>query len=277
MPIRVKRKSVLLLGALALFHLLLISVQVPLGAQRKLFERGVFFVFSPVQKTAVAAYRGIRSIWANYVDLRRVREDNQKLKQEMFFLEQEKRVLEDRLLRFRNEAEIRETLAAFKKSLIPARVIGTDAENVFRSIIIDRGQRAGVKPDMPVCDRYGNLVGRTIIPVSPDEAVVQLITDPESSVSVVTETDKIVGILSGKQGPLCAVKYILGTVQSGKQGDGLVTTGFDKIYPAGLPVARILSIKSNSTVFKDIVARPYFNFGTLDVVAVLPTAAGEKR
>jgi rod shape-determining protein MreC len=277
MPLRVKRKSFLLLGAVVLFHLLLISVQVPRGGQRKLFVRGIFFVFSPVQRTAVAAYRGLQSVWANYFDLRRVREDNQKLKQELFFLEQEKRVLEDSLQQFRNEAAVRESLAAFRKSLIPARVIGTDAENFFRSLILNRGLRAGVKPDMAVCDRYGNLVGRTISPVSPDEAMVQLITDPESSVSVVTETDKVVGILSGRQGAYCTLKYILGTVQSVKEGQGLVTTGFDKIYPAGLPVGRILSIKSTSTVFKDIVARPNFSYSTLDVVAVLPAVSGDKQ
>lgn len=272
-----KRKSFLILGVLLLFHLILVSIQIPLGGEKKLFGRAVFFVFSPVQRTAVSAFRGLRSVWTNYFDLRRVREDNQNLKHELFFLEQEKRALEDRLSQFRAEADVRENLAVFRKSLIPARVIGTDAENYFRSVIIDRGSLAGVKPDMAVCDRYGNLVGRTITPVSYDEAMVQLITDPESSVSVVSETDKVVGILSGKQGRLCALKYILATVQSGKEGEGLITTGFDRIYPAGLHVGRIMSIKPTATVFKEITVQPYFSYATLDIVAVLPAVPGGTR
>lgn len=269
-----RRKSFLILGGLVLFHLVLISVQVPRGAEKKLFERAIFAVFSPVQKAAVSALRGVRSIWTDYFDLRRVRVENQGLKRELFFLEQENKALADGLTRFRAEAEVRESLAAFRKSLIPARVVGTDSENYYRALVIDRGSRAGVKPDMPVCDRYGNLVGRTIAPVSSDEAMVQLITDTESSVSVVSATDKIVGILSGHQGPLCVMKYILATVKGGQEGEDLITTGFDKIYPAGLHVGRIVSIRPTADVFKEIGVLPYFSYATLDVVAVLPVAAG---
>jgi rod shape-determining protein MreC len=272
-----KRKNFLILGFLVLFHLVLITVQIPLGSQKKLFERAVFFVFSPVQRVVVSTFHGLESVWANYFNLRRVRGDNQKLKQELFFLEQEKRVLEDRLFQVRSDADVRESLAQFRSSLITARVIGTDAENYYRSLILDKGSLAGIKPDMAVCDRYGNLVGRTIAPVSLNEAMVQLITDPESSVSVVSETDGIVGILSGKQGTFCLLKYILATVGKGKEGEGVFTTGFDKIYPAGIRVGRILSIKQpTATVFKEIVIQPYFSYSTLGVVAVLPAVSGRQ-
>ena len=184
MPLWVKRTNFLVLGGLVLLHLILISIQIPLGNEKKLFERAVFFVFSPLQQLTVSAVRGIESAWTNYFDLRRVRQDNQKLKQEVFFLGQEKRFLEDRLLEFRTEAEVQANLARFRDSLITARVIGTDAENVFRSLILNKGSLAGITTDMPVCDKNGNLVGRTIGPVSLNEAVVQLITDTEASVSV---------------------------------------------------------------------------------------------
>ncbi|HVP90614.1 MAG TPA: rod shape-determining protein MreC [Terriglobales bacterium] len=268
-----KRKSFLILGGLVLLHLLLISVQVPRGAEKKLFERAVFAAFSPFQKAAVSAFRGLRAVWTDYFDLRRVRVENQALKRELFFLEQENKVLADGLTRFRSEAEVRDSLEAFRKSLIPARVVGTDSENYYRALVIDRGTRAGVRPDMPVCDRYGNLVGRTIAPVSADEAMVQLITDPDSGVSVVSATDKIVGILSGKQGNRCVMKYILATVKGGQEGEDLLTTGFDKIYPAGLHVGHIVSIRPTADVFKEIGVLPYFSYATLDIVAVLPGAA----
>jgi len=274
MPPWVKRTNFLVLTGLLVFHLLLISIQVPLGSEKKLFERGVFFVFSPLQSGVVSAVRGIRSVWTNYFDLRRVRQDNQKLKQELFFLNQEKRFLEDRLLLFRSEAEVRESLAAFRKSLITARVVGADAGSYFRSVILDKGSSDGIKLDMAVCDRFGNLVGRTIAPVSLKETMVQLITDPESSVSVISATDRIVGIVSGRQGAYCVLKYILASVGGGKEEEELITTGFDKIYPAGIRVGQILSIKPTSSVFKDIVVKPYFSFAALEVVAVLPRISG---
>lgn len=275
MPLREKRTSFRILIGLVVFHLLLISIQIPLGSQRKLFESAVFFVFSPVQKTAVSAFHGLESAWNNFFDLRRVRRDNQKLKQELFFLSQEKRFLEDRLLTFKSEADIRGTLDRFRASLIPARVIGTDSGNFYRSLILDKGSLAGVRPDMAVCDRNGDLVGRTIAPVSLNEAMVQLITDPESSVSVASGIHKVVGIMSGMpQGNLCFLRYILVTSQGEAEGEDLITTGFDKIYPAGIRVARILSIKPTKSVFKEIVVKPYFSYATIDSVAILPRVSG---
>lgn len=272
-----KRTSFRILVGLVVFHLLLISIQVPLGSEKKLFERALFFLFSPVQKAAVSTFRGLEAVWNNYFDLRRVRQDNQKLKQELFFLGQEKHFLEDRLLLFSSEAEVRANLAQFRKSLIAARVVGADAGNYFRSLILDKGSLAGVRPDMAVCDRFGNLVGRTIAPVSLNETMVQLVTDQESSVSVISGTDKVVGIMSGYQGAFCVLKYILATAQGGKEGEDLITTGFDKIYPAGIHVGRILSIKPTASVFKEIIVQPYFNFATLEVVAILPRVPGGRE
>jgi rod shape-determining protein MreC len=277
MSLREKRTSFRILIGLVVFHLLLISIQIPLGSEKKLFERAVFFIFSPVQKTAVAAFRGLASAWDNYFDLRRVRRENQTLKQDLFFLSQEKRFLEDRLRMFTSEAEVRDRLEKFRTSLIPARVIGSDTGNLYRALILDKGSLAGVQPDMAVCDRYGNLVGRTIAPVALNETMVQLITDQESSVSVVSATDNVIGIMSGYQGNLCYLKYILTTSQGGKEGEDLITTGFDKIYPAGIHAGRILSIRPTKTVFKEIVVRPYFSYATLDAVAILPRVSGGRE
>jgi len=281
MPLWEKRKNFLLLGGLVVFHLVLISIQVPIGSDKKFLEKAVFFVFSPVQKAAVSGIRGLQAAWKDYFDLRGVRKENQDLKRELFFLGQEKRFLEDRLLGFRSEADLRASLAGFRDSLITARVIGSDAANYFRSVILDKGSLAGVQPDMAVCDRSGNLVGRTILPVSLNEAVVQLITDQDSSVSVSVITGEagagVVAILSGaKQAGYCTLKYILTTAQGGKENEELVTTGFDKIYPPGLRVGRIVSVKPTSTVFKSIVVRPNFSYATLDAVAVLPRVSGGK-
>jgi len=278
MPLWQKRKNFLLLTGLVVFHVLLISIQVPVGSEKTLFERAVFFVFSPVQRAVVSGLHSLQAAWADYFDLRRVHRENQDLKRELFFLGQEKRFLEERLLQFRSEAEVRTSLAGFRDSLIPARVIGFDAANYFRSVILNKGSLDGVQPDMAVCDRSGNLVGRTIRPVSLNEAVVQLITDQDSGVSVITGEDRVVGILSGsRQGGYCTLKYIVTTTPGGKENEELFTTGFDKIYPPGLRVGQIVSVRPTTTVFKEIVVRPFFSYATLDAVAVLPKVPGGKE
>lgn len=276
MPIWEKRKSALILAGLAAFHIVLISIQIPRGADKSLFERSIFFLFSPVQRAVTGTVRGVGSLWANYFDLRGVRGENQKLKKEIFFLNQDLRFLEDRLQFFRSEAQVREGLAAFRGTIVPARVIGADSANPYQTIIIDKGSLDGILIDMAVCDRLGNLVGRTIKPVSFKESMVQLITDKDSSVSVVSAVSRLTGSLTGRSDDTCELRYVLASASGGQQGEELLTTGYDKIYPAGLRVGSIRTLeKDESTpIFLKIAVEPYFRLNTIDIVAVIAKTGG---
>ncbi len=271
-----KKKNFVVLGALVVLHLFLISIQVPLGGRKTFFEKSVFFFWSPVERLTASAVRGVKSLWSGYVDLRRVRNDNQKLRRELFFLTQENRLLADRVESLAAGTQLRESLSRFRANLIAARVVGMDAGNYYRSLVIDKGSLDGVRKDMAVCDRLGSLVGRTIEPVSLKTAAVQLITDQDSSVSVIIEADRTAGILSGNSGMLCDLKYVVTTAPGGREGDELVTTGFDRIYPAGLRVGRIVRVQSSASIFKVIRVQPYWSFSSIDAVAVLPPAEGAK-
>lgn len=278
MPLWDKRRNFLILASLVSFHIILISLQVPRGGTKTLFERSVFFVLSPVQRGVTGVVRGIGSLWKNYVDLRRVRTENESLRKDLFFLNQESRFLQNRLAYLEKEADLRKHLSKFTSSVIMARVVGVDAANTYRSIFLDKGTLNGVGRDMPVCDRFGNLVGRTIEPISLVECAVQLITDAESSVSVMTTTsDRTIGILSGRSENRCSLKYVMSSAPGGKEGDDLVTTGFDKIYPAGIRVGRIAKVTPSHSVFKTIEVRPNFSFSELVAVGILPPASTGDR
>lgn len=274
-----KRRSTLVLAGLVAFHVLLISIQIPQGAEKSLFERAVFFVFSPVQRLATGLVRGVASIWNGYFDLRRVRAENEGLKRDAFFLSQDVRFLEDRLRYYRAEAEMKAQLAEFRGTILPARVIGVDSANPHQSIVIDKGSLDGVGRDMAVCDRNGALVGRTIAPVSLKETMVQLITDKDSTVGVESVVARLTGSLAGLSEPHLELRYVLATAEGGAEGEELRTTGFDRIYPPGLRVGRISRLEKDeaSPIFRRVLVEPYFRFNTLDVVAVLTGAPGGER
>lgn len=274
-----KRRSTLVLAGLVAFHVLLISIQIPQGAEKSLFEQAVFFVFSPVQRLATGLVRGVGSIWNGYFDLRRVRAENETLKREAFFLRQDVRFLKDQLRYYRAEAEMTARLAEFRGTIVPARVIGVDSANPHQSIVIDKGSLDGVGRDMAVCDRNGALVGRTIAPVSLKEAMVQLITDNDSTVGVESVVAGLTGSLAGLSEPHLEMRYVLATAEGGSEGEELRTTGFDRIYPPGLRVGRISRLERDeaSPIFRRILVEPYFRFDTLDVVAVLTGPPGGVR
>ncbi|MDH4197738.1 MAG: rod shape-determining protein MreC [Candidatus Aminicenantes bacterium] len=271
-----ERKSALLIVGLCLGHLLLVSIQVPRGDSPTLFNRAVFAVFAPLQRAAQGVVRAVGSAGRSYREYRSLRAESQKMKKEFFFLRQENRFLRDALGAFREEAVIRRNLEAFRDNLAVARVIGVDTGNPYKAVIINRGSLDGVRKDMPVCDRSGHLIGRTVEPVALKESRVQLITDDESGVSVISEKDRLVGVLVGDAvRGRCLLKYIMITALGGTEGDVLLTTGFDKLYPAGIPVGRIVSVTSSPGLFKTVVVQPFFTFNELGEVAVLKMTALE--
>jgi rod shape-determining protein MreC len=276
MPLWEKRRSALILAGLIVFHALLISIQVPQGEAKTYFERGVFFVFSPVQRLTAASVRGVVALWKGYFDLRGVRRENLELKRQNFFYSQDIRFLEDRLSLAASEAALRENLAAFEGSIIVARTIGVDSVNPRQSIIIDKGSLDGVHKNMAVCDRNGALVGRVVDPVGPKESMVQLVTDKDSSVSVRSVEAGLTGSVTGLSREVCELRYVLASASGGRKDEELRTTGYDKIYPAGIRVGRIERIEANeaSPIFLSISVRPEFGFDTIDVVAVLTRGPG---
>ena len=268
-----KKRPIVFIG-LVFFHLILISLQVPLGNEQSLFEKAVFGVFSPLQHAVSSVFGGIGNFWTRHIHLRSVEAENQQMRKELFFLRQEVNFLKNSVLRFRTEREIETLLSKLKGSFLMAQVIGIDASNPYKSVVINRGSLDGLKKDMAVIDKFGNLVGRVIDPVSFQEGRVQLITDADSGVSVYCGPDRSVGVLAGNGHGKCLVRYVLASAKDPAVGEELTTTGFDRIFPPGIKVGRIVSSSQDTSLFKTISVEPLFSYSELSEVAALTTEAG---
>ncbi|MGB9906270.1 MAG: rod shape-determining protein MreC [Candidatus Saccharicenans sp.] len=268
-PTRLLKNRFLIAGLLVFFHLLLISYQIPLGSKPTLLEKILFSLFSPVQKAAVGSYRLIASSWNNLRYLHQVQKENQELTREIFFLRQTNQLLQEKLKLSLSQAELEANLKLIAGSVVPARTISFDTSNYYRSIIINRGKADGLEKNLPVCDRYGHLVGRTAEPVGLHEARVVLVTSEESGVAVISSADRMMGILSGDGQGRCLVKYVMASSPVGIEGDEVKTSGFDRVYPPGLKVGRIIQVSTREGIFKTIVVQPYFDIRDLKLVAVL--------
>jgi rod shape-determining protein MreC len=265
--VKEKKRFLLLLG-LVFVHLLLISIQVPKGNEPTYFERAVFSVFSPVEHGVVSFSRSLKNFWRNYFYFRDVQRQNQSLQEEVFRLRQENQALKNLLLKFQGSKEIQELLSTVSRSILVASVIGIDSGQIHKSIRLNRGTADGVRKDMVVLDRKGRLVGRVVEPVSSRESRVQLISDEDSGVGVLTERFRVVGILQGDAKGKCRLKYIVKTNREIMVDEEVLTSGLDGIYPSGLPVGRVVSIAEDTDLFKQIVVEPYFDLSDLDQVAV---------
>lgn len=270
MPLFLKeRKSLLVLLALIIFQLILISTQVPLGYGQNYFEKAVFSIFSPVQHGTISFFRSIGNLWKNYFYLQNVQSQNRKMKDEMFYLRQENNVLRNALENLRSQKEIEESLIRLHENILIAQVIGLDASNFYKSAVINKGSLDGLKKDMVVLDKNGSLVGRIIDPVALKESRVQLVTDNESGVGVFSQGKGVMGILSGDGKGYCFLEYIHVTTEDIHEGEEVITSGKDSLFPYGIKVGKIVSISTSTSLFKQVKVEPYFDIRHLDHVAII--------
>jgi len=236
----------------------------------------IFTLVSPMQKSVQFVKEKTNNVWNNYIALVNTSKKNAHLKS---IIDRQKLEL-NRLEEVRSENSRLRNLLAFKDSYVPhdvigAKVIANDPRGDFKVLTIDRGERAGLKQNMPVISSSG-LVGR-VVDVSPLSAKVLLITDPNNAVDVLVQRSRSRALLVGggadprlKRGFLLSRLEYLSKESDVKEDDALVTSGLDGIYPSGLPVGRLadISLEENG-VFLNAKVVPFVDFTNLEEVLVL--------
>jgi rod shape-determining protein MreC len=215
---------------------------------------------------------GIAEIWEGYIALQGVREDNEQLRKDIALLRGQNSHL-------REAAAATERLRAllqFKEQAtsvtLAAEVIGRDATNSYRSIIINKGESDGVKPDMGVVTPVG-VVGR-VVKTTGATSVVLLMTDSNNAIAGLIQRTRDEGIVEGTQQGLARLKYIplLSTL---RDGDRVVTSGLVGGFPRGLPIGTITRIdKSEGALFQSAELLPEVDMGRLEEVLVIQDPRG---
>jgi len=130
----------------------------------------------------------------------------------------------------------------------PARVVGRDPANWWRTLQIDLGSRDGVKVDLPVATTDG-LVGR-ISAVGYFHSQVLLVGDPNCRVAALIQDkdSRENGIIVGSAGNsfdyrLVSLSYLSGKSQV-KPGQTVVSSGLGGVFPKGLRIGEVVDFRS---------------------------------
>jgi rod shape-determining protein MreC len=223
---------------------------------------------SPFQKLSAFTTHGIRNMWANYIDLRGVRHENEDLKKQLTDL----RLMNANMQQEAEQGRRLQSLLDFKQQYInktvAAQVIGTSGTELSRVIYIDRGLRDGVAPGMAVITPDG-IVGKV---ARADRSVSQilLISDPQSGAGVLLERLHLNGILKGSNGRYPEVQNVMSDEKI-QVGDRVITTGGDRVFPRGLPVGTVESFSPDRErdPFLNIKVKPSADLGKLEEVLVI--------
>ncbi|HEY7532641.1 MAG TPA: rod shape-determining protein MreC, partial [Nitrospiraceae bacterium] len=101
----------------------------------------------------------ISELWGGYVGLQMVRDENEQLRKDIEVLRGQNSQLRESAAateRLKSLLQFKEQAASV---MVAAQVIGRDATNSYRSVILNKGERDGIKPDMGVVTPVG-VVGR---------------------------------------------------------------------------------------------------------------------
>lgn len=130
-----------------------------------------------------------------------------------------------------------------------------DARDPFtRKIILDKGMQHGVALSQPVIDDLG-VVGQ-VTRVFPLTSEVTLLTDKNQAIPVQIARNGIRSVVSGR-GQSSFLDMRMTTNADVQNGDLLVTSGIDGVYPAGLAVAKVVQVENKaSTTFENVLCSP---------------------
>lgn len=259
-------KKILLAFMLLGFCLFLIFLN-----PRKIFNplQGAFFKLSlPFQKTFYILSQKAGRALIFWSSLSEIRAENEKLIKEN----------RDLLVAMANQKGLQEENEELRKQLglIPSQrfdleasfVIGQNPQKLGSWILIDKGEKAGIKAGMPVIVSQGILIGK-VEEVYPHMAKAVLLTDSESMINVQDLETGARGVVAGKFG----LGLVLGMVSqddSLSAGDSIITSGLGGNLPKGLLVGKIQEPKASlDQIFQEAIVTAPLKYSNLDIVFVI--------
>jgi rod shape-determining protein MreC len=227
---------------------------------------------SPLQSTSSKVTGATSGFFQQIWNFRSTARENEQLRERLTQLETELHTAQQATAENERLKELLKLNEQNQIKNVPARVIARDPSVWFNTITINRGSSSGIAVNMPVVTA-GGIVGR-VITVSPWASQVMLITDEKAGAGAVVGQlgSGALGSVKGRADlgvALIEMRYVSG-LEKVENGDYVMTTGQDGIYPPGLNVGRVVDVKSGTaTTAHQILIQPGAQLDHLEEVAVL--------
>ena len=261
-----KIRKVVLLGSLVAACLLLLTLQMRGYGE---VARDVFAVVTtPIQTGLAKASRATFGLWATYLDWKNVRAENRRLREEV----QELRVQGLRVVETDDENRRLRRLLALQEHLplttLSGDIIAREWGGWIRSLTVNRGRGDNV-PRLTAVISPNGLIGR-VVEVRPGASIVQVLTDPTSTVGAHVLRTRTPGIVEGDPRGTLRFKFMSRDGASIQSGDVLVTAGQGGLFPRGIPIGTVRSIDNRGgALFHYAELTPAVDFARVDEVLLV--------
>ena len=126
------------------------------------------------------------------------------------------------------------------KKAIAVAILSRSGDNWWQQLTLRKGQKDGIDVGSVVV-APGGLVGR-VTTVSPNTSRVLLISDPTSRIGVIVSKSRNMGIFQGQSSKEAVVTFFDKDPEV-KVGDAIVTSSLSRLFPPGLPIGKIKTLK----------------------------------
>lgn len=191
---------------------------------------------------------GINSTYSNVMNFFNLEQINQELTAQNIALQRETEHLRQSLITATKDTTITEKLMREKLvgyNMVPATVVSNSAERNNNYLVIDRGEKDGIRPEMGVVGG-GGVVG-IIYLTGPHHSLVIPVTNRKSSISCRVRGQNYFGYLQWDGSSMLSA-YVddVPRYAKVKVGQAIETSGYSAVFPPGIFVGRVRTIR-NST------------------------------
>jgi rod shape-determining protein MreC len=270
-----RRRGILIIISLVLCAVILIALQVGGGYGGDELHNVGLRPLSPWQRAFHWVVGSVGAVFQSYVVLVNLKEENRQLREEVRRLKRENADLRGSAQDLERLQHLLLLKARVSGAMIAAEVVAYSPSAWFRTIVINKGERDGVKKGLPVVTVEG-VVGK-VTKVSSNSSVVLLVVDRNSAVDCVVQRTRTRGIVEGEGGGRCYLRYVPRT-EDIQIGDHIVTSGLEGIFPKGLSLGEVVKVEKKAYgLFQEIEVIPSADLSRLEEVMVLirPTGEGE--
>ncbi|MBR5124800.1 MAG: rod shape-determining protein MreC [Clostridia bacterium] len=234
-------------------------------------------VIYPFQWVGNAVGNGVSGFFSYFADVKELKEEADSLRAENESLQSQlldAEILADEnswLYRYLSMKEEHSDYSLCAASVISSSSSSGVGGKYVTEITLNRGSSSGIEVGMPVVTSLG-LVG-VVVEVRLNHCRVSTILDTTLSVGAVTTRAAENGLCEGDYAYVHDGRAILRGLPEEADvevGDIVITSGRGSVYPYGIPIGRVIEVKSNAYVrTTEAVVTPFIDFSDLNQVVIL--------
>ena len=196
-------------------------------------------------------------------------EENKKLKEELNKILKEN--IDLKIFRIENEVLKKELnfLETYKFKSLTGRIIVKNFPEPSSIVILNKGEKEGIRPGWPVIYKEGILVGKIYKTYKKTSEVLLLNSAYSKVAGTLSGERKTLGLVQGEYKLGLKMIYIPKDTKL-KKGDLIVTSGIEDNIPQGLIIGKIEKIKSKEEEpFQEAILTPYVSYDEINIVNIL--------